>query len=366
MLSIIHVDTGKEMRGGQWQLLTLAQGLRKRSHQQLIVCPAGYPLEEQSRLQGLETLSIPGSAPWDFRVILKLRRLMRSRPFQIIHAHDGRGQTLAGMASAGLPIREIASRRVTFLPTRRWTHRLKYNFTCDGIIAVSEYVRNLLVQSGVNAGKIIVIPDGIDFPALLPDDAEKSEMRARWRLGNHFVIGHVGAFTGEKGQEIAIEAVNLLPQTAPGVKLLLAGNGPLRKALETRYAPSHASNIIFAGHIADLSTFFPCLDLFVMPSRHEGLGSSTLLAMAYGLPVIASRAGGLPEIVEDGETGWLVEPGSSEQLARTLQAAIAARESLKAIGEKARRRARQFTSDIMAARTESFYLRVLKGNGAEA
>jgi L-malate glycosyltransferase len=361
MLNIIHLDTGKEMRGGQRQILTLAKELRKRGHQQMIVCPAGCTLEEESRREALDTLALPRRTPWNGGGILRLRRLMRSRASDVIHAHDGRGQALAAMASAGLPLRRIASRRVAFVPARRWTHRLKYNLTCDGIIAVSEYVRNLLIKSDVNPEKIAVIPDGIDFPALLPGDTEREELRKKWQLGSRdFVIGHVGAFTEEKGQEIAIQAVNIVAQAHHPVKLLLAGEGPLRKMLESRYAPCQTNNVVFSGYVADLSTFFPCLDLFVMPSRQEGLGSSALLAMAYGLPVIASRTGGLPEIVEDGKTGWLFEPGSSQRLAHTIQNAIAAGDVLKTMGRMAREVARQFTGDIMAARTESFYYRVLR------
>ena len=118
------------------------------------------------------------------------------------------------------------------------------------------------------------------------------------------------------------------------------------------------------GYVENLSEFFAGLDLYVMPSLAEGLGSSVLLAMAHGLAVVASRIGGLPEVVEEGSTGWLVapEPGgavSPAALAGAIAAAASDRQRLREFGAEARKGARQFSSDIMVARTEALYKRLL-------
>jgi glycosyltransferase involved in cell wall biosynthesis len=361
MLSILHLDTGRELRGGQQQVLALAQGLRDHGHRQIIASPKGSLLLERAQQSGFDTLALAGSGAWNARGVMLLRRLVRERAFQIVHAHDGRGQTLAWEVSVGFPVKRVASRRVAFLSYRP-IHRLKYTVTCHGIIAVSGFVKKLLVASGVPAQKIAIIGDGVEIPATLPSASERTGLRARCQLGaQDFVVGHMGAFTAEKGQDLAVEAVRLLAGTVPRLALLLAGDGPRRQVLEQESATRGDRNVRFLGYVRDLNSFFNCLDLFIMPSRTEGLGSSALIAMAYGLPVIASRTGGLAEIIDDERTGWLFEPGSPGALAEAIAQAGALRERLGAMGQAAREKARSFSNDVLTAKTEAFYDQLLKG-----
>ncbi len=356
-LTIVHLDTGRELRGGQRQLLRLAQGLRARGHQQLLVCREGSALERRAATEGFSAFTLLEHDPGDAHGILQLRSHLETWPHEILHAHDGRAQTLAWLASVGTPARRVASRRVTFLPSDSWTYRLKYSYTCHGVIAVSEFVRGLLLRAGVPAERIALIPDGIEIPSRLLDPAAKAQVRARYGMRQaDFVLGHLGAFTPEKGQDVALEALELLRARLPSAKLLLGGAGPTRtspamKALLARTA----ARAHLCGDIENLDDFYPALDLFIMPSRSEGLGSAALHAMAYGLPVIASNVGGLPEIVAEGENGWLVTPGSPHALAEAIVAAAANPERLRQFGEKGRERARGFSTDIMTGRTEAFY-----------
>jgi L-malate glycosyltransferase len=360
MLSILHLDTGRELRGGQWQILTLARGLRNCGHRQVIAAPEGSALQERAGRCGFETFPLPASAARKWRWVLLLRRLIRQSRLQIVHAHDGRGQTLSWLASLRLPVRRVATRRVAFR-SNRWIHRAKYGFTCDAIIAVSEFVRKRLVDCGVPAERIVIIPDGIEIPTTLPSGNERKILRAECQFEDQdFVIGHLGAFTAEKGQDVAAEAVALLAGTLPRIVLLLAGDGPARRALEQQYAARSAAKVRFLGWVEDLCRFFACLDLFIMPSHNEGLGSSALMAMAYGLPVIASRTGGLTEIVDPERTGWLVEPGAPAELAQAIRHAISIREQLSVMGQVGREKARRFSSDILTAKTEALYYRLLE------
>lgn len=359
LLNILHIDTGRELRGGQWQILELTEALRKRGHRQAVATPHGSALERRACAAGLYVFPLTSVSAWNLRGSFRLRQFIRRQSFDIIHAHDAAGQNVAWTASMGLPVRRVASRRVAFLSSRT-VHRLKYNFTCHGVIAISRCVRNLLVESGVRQHKISVIYDGVPVPATLATVAERKAIRARWQADDgSFVIGHLGAFTSEKGQEIAIEALRIIASRFPGAMLLLAGEGPARAAMERACETHGASNVHFLGYLDGWREFFSALDLFVMPSRSEGLGSAALLAMAYGLPVIASRAGGLPEIVDEGKTGWLVQPSSAAALAQAIAEAISDTERLGAMRRAAREKALRFTSDILAARTEELYCRLL-------
>ncbi len=360
-LNIVHLDTGRELRGGQRQLLRLAQGLRARGHQQLLVCPQGSALERRAALEGFGVFTLLEHDPGNAHGILQLRAYLRTEPPEVLHAHDGRAQTLAWLATLGMAVRRVASRRVTFLPRDSWTYRVKYSYTCHGVIAVSEFVRGLVLRAGVPETRIALIPDGIEIPPQLPDAAAKAQARARYGMGQEdFVVGHLGAFTPEKGQDVALEAFRFLTARLPRAQLLLAGSGP------TRTSPAMAALLArvadrarFGGDIENLDEFYPALDLFIMPSRAEGLGSAALHAMAYGLPVIASRVGGLPEIVVEGENGCLAPPEAPQALADAIVAAAADRKRLRQWGVKGRERARRFSTDIMLERTEAFYHQLL-------
>ncbi len=361
VLRIAHIDTGQSLRGGQRQLLLLAQGLRERGHEQIIACLEGSSLEERAQREGFRVISLPTHDPGHAFGVLLWRQQLRSWVPQILHAHDGRGQTLAWLASIGLPIRRVASRRVIFFPSDRWTYPFKYGRTCHAVIAVSENIRELSVQAGVPRERITVIPDGVEIPAELPSATERLRLRTSWYCRDHdFLVGVLGASTPEKGQDMALAALDLLVEKMPQTRLVFAGDeGPNSGARLMPGAKPDCTRIVRLGLIEDLASFFPGLDLFIMPSKAEGLGSSALWAMAYGLPVVATRVGGLPEIVVENETGWLIPPGSPQALADAISLASRDRAKLIELGRQGRKRAEGFSAAIMVSRTEALYERLL-------
>jgi len=285
---------------------------------QTIVCPAASALAERASAVG-------------FTVLAKC-----PRTGDIVHAHSGRAHNLVVRATLGASITRVVTRHVAFTPRHPMIHRLKYTRTCDGIIAVSAAVRNVLTEAGIPAQRIEVIHTGIDLPA---------EPAHRPHKG--FAVGHMGAFTREKGQDVAIAAARLLPD----VRFLLAGEGPLLEELRLG-APG---NVTFLGFVRDLPGFFAGIELFIMPSRSEAWGLATLEALAYGVPVIVSDIEGLAEIVTP-QCGLLVPPGNAEMLAMAISTID--RVGLDARRQAARERAGQFTVAKMAEETETFYRRL--------
>ncbi len=363
LLRIAHIDTGLSLRGGQRQMLMLAQGLRERGHEQVIVCPEGSSLEDRAQRDGFGVFSLPEYDPGHAFGILLWRQQLKTWAPEILHAHDGRGQTLAWLASLGMPVGRVASRRVIFFPSDRWTYRLKYGHTCQAVVAVSENIRDLSVRAGVPRERITVIPDGIEIPAALPSDAEKLRLRNLWQCkGDEFVVGLLGATTPEKGQDLALAALDLLANKVPLTLMVFAGGESGMPDAELIHSASpDRARIIRLGSIENLTSFFPALDLFIMPSKAEGLGSSALWAMAYGLPVVATRVGGLPEIVVENETGWLIPPGSPQALADAILLASRDREKLVQFGRNGRKRAEGFSAAIMVSRTEALYHHLVCG-----
>jgi len=228
---------------------------------------------------------------------------------------------------------------------------MKYKWACDGVIAVSEAVRRGLIQSGVPGAKIQVIHTGIEMPPPAP------QTRSRFGLSDtDFVVGHLGAFTKEKGQDVAVAAAVLLRESMPYARFLLAGDGLFLNDMRRR-APA---NVTFSGFVADHAAFFGALNVFIMPSRSEAWGMAALEAMAYGVPVIASDVGGLPEIVQPDNGGWLVPAGDPAALARAIMESAESPYRLHEQGEKARQRAQLFSVGQMVEQTEEFYRRFVK------
>lgn len=360
-LKIGHVDTGMTLRGGQRQLLLLARGLRTRGHSQLIICPAKSELNGRASAEGFPVLALPDEDFRHLHGIRQLRRRLLQDRLMLLHAHDGVGHTVAWLASLGAGVHRIASRRVTYLPKRRLDYRLKYKYTCNAVIAVSRFVGHILQDTGIPPEMINVIPDGIEVPDCLPDTATRLATRTKWGLSEReFAVGLLGNFSPEKGQDLAIGAFEILARQLPHAKLVLGGDiSAVDLATSTLAEAVSGGQVLLAGYQENLFDFFAGLDLYIMPSRSEGLGSAALLAMAHGIPVIATRVGGLPEIVQEGCTGWLVAPESSEALANALVTASSNPSYLKELGSKARERAKGFSAEVMIQRTEALYKRLI-------
>jgi glycosyltransferase involved in cell wall biosynthesis len=245
---------------------------------------------------------------------------------------------------------------VVFDPRHPAIHRIKYTQTCDGVIAVSQAVRRALLTAGVPGDRIEVIPTGVEIPAMLPNAETRRAARQQFGLADgDFVAGHMGAFTQEKGQDVAVAAAKLLEADFPRLRSILAGEGPLRTALEGN------PHVLLPGYVEDRASFFAALDVFLMPSRSEGWGLAALEAMAHGVPVIASRTGGLMEIVEERKSGWLVTPDDAPALAEVIAEAMRNPDTLREFAIRARKRAAEFSLQETAARTEAFYLRLRSG-----
>jgi glycosyltransferase involved in cell wall biosynthesis len=225
-MRIVHVDTGVHLRGGQLQLLMLARGLRNRGHHQAIVCLEGSALERKARREGFPIIDLPTHDPMHAHGVIQFRQRLLAQKTDVLHAHGGTGQSIAWFASLGMRtrLRRVASRRVTFSPAHAWTTRLKYGRACDGVVAVSQNIKKLLLDARVPEEKIEVIPDGVRVPSVLPGPEIRARVRAAWGFGEgDFVTGHMGAFTTEKGQDIAIKAIAALRPKLPRACLVLAG-----------------------------------------------------------------------------------------------------------------------------------------------
>ena len=238
---------------------------------------------------------------------------------------------------AGVPV-VICEEHGVNLWKGRW-HRLVDRFLaswCDKIIAVSQAVKDFNTREiGIPAEKVEVLHNCFDA-----DRSEfvrsRDDVRSEFGLEKgDFVIGHVGTLRKEKGHDILLKAFQKF-SSIQSAKLLLVGDGPLKEQLQEQVGTLCLTNdVIFAGSRSDVPDLLKAMDLFVFPSRNEALGIALLEAMYSALPVIAARTGGIPEIVEDGETGLLVESEDVDGFCLALQRLFADPSFCRSLGQKA-------------------------------
>ncbi|MCU1275540.1 MAG: glycosyl transferase, group 1 [Bryobacterales bacterium] len=291
-MRILHLDSGAEMRGGQWQVLRLIEGLGAAGHESTLLARGGSPLYVQARNRGMDVHA------WSYLAILR-----RSGRADIVHAHDARSHTAAALAAAG---RLVVSRRVAFSVKRNPASRWKYSRAAH-FIAVSQYVKCALVEAGIETSKITMVYDGV--PSL--------------------PLSH--------GSEI------LTPDSDdPAKGTALAIQGAKLAGLPVRPSGNVEADLAHAG-------------LFLYITHSEGLGSAVLLAMSAGVPVIASDVGGLPEIVIHERTGLLTE-NAPEAIATAVRRLVDDRTLSQALADQARSAVQQkFSVERMVAETVRVY-----------
>ncbi len=292
-MRILHLDAGREMRGGQWQVLRLIEGLAGAGVESTLLARPHAPLAVAARERG-----------WRVEPLGLARAAMLARRHDLVHAHDARTHTL-GVIARGAPL--LVARRVAFPVGSRWKYRRARHY-----LAVSEFVKRVLMAGGVPEEKISVVYDGVP---LLEASA-----------GNR-VLALANFDDPQKGAPVAMEAARLA-----GVELLLTQR---------------------------LERDLPQASAFVYITHSEGLGSAALLAMSAAVPVIASRVGGLPELVRDRETGLLVD-NAPAAVAAALVELLGDPERARRLGQAARRAVMEsFTVDRMVRRTMEVYRKVL-------
>jgi glycosyltransferase involved in cell wall biosynthesis len=353
-LTVLHVDTAATWRGGQNQVLLTAQGMAGRGIDAPIACRAGGELEARARAGGASVRPLPFRGDlWPPAILALARLLRRERPGALL-LHDPHAVS-AGLVASRLAGRTalVAVRRVDF-PLRGPFSRAKYA-ACDRVIAVSRAISSVVEAGGVGAARLRLVYEGV------PDrEAAEGGRAALLALGVPAgvpVLGNVAALTGHKDHATLVEAMARLRPRFPEARLVIAGEGELRPALEARVRDRGLGDrVVFAGFRRDLDQLLPAFSVFCLSSRLEGLGTSLLDAMAFGLPVVATAAGGIPEAVEDGVSGRLVPPGDPGTLAEALAELLGDDERRRAYGAAGRRRfLERFTADHMVDET----LRVL-------
>ncbi len=313
-------------------LLDLARGLSSEFFEiKVATVVAGGSLVEDFKEAGISTHIFQKKGKLGFGIIFKLWRFLRKEKPDIVHTHLFGGDTWGRMAAilAGVPVIISTEHNTNFDEgwIKRKTKKFLSLFT-KKIVAVSGAVKNYSVsRDKIKEKKIVVIPNGIDL--------EKFSSIPEKEFSDPPVVGVVGRLEEQKGHKYLFEALNLI-KTIPWV-LWVIGDG-FKKAELERLAKdlNLRERIIFLGARKNIAEILSQIDVFVMPSLWEGLGIALLEAAAAGKPIVASRVGGIPEIIEDEKTGILVEPKNVKSLADGLEHMLLGKVDAREMGVRAR------------------------------
>lgn len=347
--TVVHVASGREWRGGQRQVWLLARELQRGGLTgQVVVTGPGSELAARLREDGVRVREVPWKIGLDPRVLLPLLREVRAGA-ALLHAHDGHAVTLAGLAAflTGTPL--VATRRVDFRLRRSAFWR-----RASRVIAISSAVADVLLDDGLDPARVQVVHSGIDLDAART--AEPLGLREQLGLPPEARIAcTVGALVPHKDHATLLHAARHLAAGCPQLHWVIAGDGELDRVL--RWLADEldlTDRVHFLGRVSRPLGVIADADVYVMSSREEGLGTSVLDAMARGIPVASTSAGGLPEMLHEGG-GILVPPRNPGALAGAVRRILCDAELRQRLVEQARRTVGRFSAARMAAEVRSVY-----------
>lgn len=337
-LHIAHVNLAKGFRGGERQTELLIRHLAPQaSLSQTLVCRADSPLRE--RLRDVPVRFVTAAQAWQGHGGIT--------GADVVHAHEARAVHWAWLHRALKGVPYLLTRRVTTPVRDNAFNRLIYRRAAVVVAlsaAIADTVRPLA------SGSVARIPSAM---AHLPhDDGNVAQLRAE--LGDGFFVGHVGALVDRhKGQRVLLQAVRLVAEQAPDMRFLFLGDGADADVLAAESAD--LPQVRWLGFHANVGDYLALLDVFAFPSREEGLGSTLLDVMDYGVPIVASDVGGIPDIVRDGVTGLLVPNGDAQALAQALLLLYREPAMRRNLADGARQSLQDYTPQRMAQRYLALY-----------
>ena len=341
---ICHINLASGYRGGERQAELLVRELARRGYPQRLIIRRGNELAERcADIDHLETVEVASNP---------VAAAVAVRGTDIVQIHEGRSVYSGWLASLLFGIPYVITRRVPN-PQRPSKLRDSAYRRAGAVVAISTAVKRSMQPRYADIN-FDIIPDA--HAALESDSASVAALRRQY--AGKVVIGHVGALDhSHKGQGTIIEAARLVKDSHPDWHFLLCGSG--RDEAAFRGAIGELNNIELAGFVGNIGDYYALFDLFVFPSLKEAIGSAMIDAMYFGLPVVGSDVDGIPEFLEDGVNGRLMQPGDAQGLIAGIEDIIAKPDFAAAIREANVARASTLDAAAMADRYEAVYKRVL-------
>lgn len=362
-IKILHLNSEIYFRGGERQILYLIKWLSQWECKNYLACHPEGELMKNCPPNIAEIIPFKLKREISLKGAIEVKKLIKRYSINIVHAHSSATATpaLIGGKLAG-KVKIVLSRRVDFPITNNPLRRFKYEILPDAVIAISEKIRTTLIEGGISPKILTVIYSGVNA-----EQFKNIDCRAKTReyLGirqDELVVGSIAHLAIHKGFPYLLSAMRIILEKIPNSRLLIVGTGEMYESLKDQADRLKLKDrAIFTGFRRDIPELLSAMDCFVLASTNEGLGTSILDAMASGLPVVATAVGGIPEIVKDGETGFLVPKENALALAEAIIKIFSSPELAKEMGNKGKRIVEEkFTDFQMASKTLNLYKKLLK------
>jgi len=367
-VKLIQVIGEGSLTGAPRHLLTLLKFLDRRHFIIKAICPPG-PLVNEIRKTGTPVFQVPMRGRSDVLAVNAIKKILRRERPDIIHCHGARAGLIGRLAAKGFPLKIVYTEHTRTpqfkLPSAvlEWSHkralRVLDQFT-DITIAVSRSVADFLKKGIARHSKIVVIYNGLEKHSR-PPASEVVKIREKYGIkGDDLVIGTIGSLNYQKDHKTLIKAFEKVIKKRPNAKLVLVGGGALKHYLEKlarRYRV--ADKVVMTGAVVNVQPLLAAFDIFVLPSLSEAFGLSLLEAMQAGVPIIATKVGGIPEVIKPGYNGLLVAPGNPKELASAIMRLLNDRQLQKKIVRHYGEVLDKFSAKNMVDKTEQVYLELV-------
>ena len=364
-MRVLHTESSVNWGGQEYRALEQMRWLDDHGHQAVLAAKPGSAILERAQSWGLEAVAVGFRGHYNPRAIMGVRRLVRERAIDVADCHGSRDAVTLAFARRLCPV--IRSRHVSQALMGKAHRRLQWGWGCDHVIATAECIKDGIVGAGLcGPERVTVVGEwaGDEFFDTTGRAAEGTEIRREFAISAGFpVVSVVGMLRGDKAQEHLIDAAAILKERGRPVACLIVGGGiRTQEGYEAQLrarAGAHGlqDSVVFTGYRDDVARLTRASDALCVTSvAVEGQSRAVPQAFACETPVVASRIGGVPELVAPGETGWLVEPGDAAGYADALLEIFDDPEGARAVTTRARAFAEaHLTLDAKMAETLAIY-----------
>ena len=361
-MNILHISSANSWRGGEQQISYLIDELHAMGHSNILMHPFHAPIGNHERVLG-KCITIPYRKGFSVNplVAFKIKKIVSLHNIDVIHAHDSHAHTFLYLSYIlyRLSCPSVVSRRVDFPISTSSLN--KYNYPrIKRIICVSDKINEIMTESLGPSARITTVHSGIDLDKF--KEACDLDIRMKYNIpNNHKIVANVSAIAGHKDYPTFIATAKEVMKLRADVTFLIIGGDGGEQHMITNLINKNGltSNIIMTGYLPDAYLLISQLDVFLFPSKMEGLGTSILDAQASGVPVVSTYAGGIPELIAHNSTGLLSNIGDSTNLASNILELLENSDLSERISITAMSNVHKFSKKLTAQKTISIYNNVI-------
>ena len=364
-MKVLHISSEYTWRGGEQQIAYLINELDNLGVENYVVCRKNSAFEKHCKEYDIRHFNLPFRSSYEIGSAIQIKNYCKQIGIDILHMHSSRGHTIGVISSLlGNKTNLVLSRRVDFPIKSNWLSKWKYNYSkITKIICVSEKIKEVMLPFIQDKNRLVVAHSGIDINRF-KESKNKGILHKEYCLEKEVkIVANISALADHKDYPTFINAVSEFKKiNNEKVKFFIIGEGDLRSEIETLIqAKELKEDIIMTGFRDDITSIFPELDVFLITSKEEGLGTTVLDAFANKIPVIATAGGGIPEMVEHQNTGLLYDIGDYKEIAKGVKLLLedsALTQGL--INGASKKLSEEFTKGQTAIKTLAVYKTILK------